>query len=288
MYVGRFAPTPSGPMHLGSLMAAIASYLDAKANRGRWLLRIDDIDTPRVEESAEQSFYDTLIAHGLRWDEPVSRQSDHLDAHQDALSQIKGQRCVFYCSCSRSVLRGVPIYPGFCRDVEHPPNEPHSIRIQTGNEMFSFTDRIQGRLTNHLANVDGDFVICRKDNIPAYPLAVVVDDAITGVTHVVRGSDLIDNTFNQLLIAQKLNLSTPTYAHIPVLNERNEIKLSKRHSIVAIDNRFPTQNLLSAMSLLGLEPPPLNDVHKILNWGVHAWEISKIPKQRSIRNFMSI
>ena len=275
-------------MHIGTLLAAVASYLDAKANQGKWLLRIDDIDTPRVDPSAEQSFYDTLSAHGLHWDEPVARQSDHLETYREALNRFEKEGLVFYCTCTRSLLHGSREYPGNCRNVVHPPTEPHTIRVRTTEEVLRFEDCIQGSLAACLKNVAGDFVIFRKDDNPAYPLAVVIDDALAGVTHVVRGSDLIENTFNQIFLSNWLGLPIPIYAHVPVVHERDDVKLSKRNEIVSIDDRFAYQNLVTTLQLLGLDPPRLRDVNELLKWGVNIWDIANVSKARSFSNFMSI
>ena len=275
-------------MHMGSLLAAVVSYLDARANRGKWLLRIDDLDTPRIEPSAEDSFYRTLRAHGLQWDGPVSRQSEHFDSYKDALQQLKSEHLTFYCTCTRSRLRGFKAYPGYCRTVRQAPEQPYATRVLTEDEVIRFDDLIQGPLANRLSQVDGDFVVFRKEEIPAYPLAVIVDDSLTGVNHVVRGSDLIDNTFNQVYLSGLLDLPIPKYAHLPVFNERDNIKLSKRHKSVAIDDRFAYQNLNSTFQLLGFDPPRLRDIDELVNWGLSIWDISRLPKQRTIENFISL
>ena len=275
-------------MHLGSLLAAVASYLDARANHGKWMLRVDDLDTPRVDPSAEDSFYRTLHAHGLHWDGPVSRQSDHHDAYHEALSQLQRENLTFYCTCSRSQLRGSKEYPGYCRTRARSPKGPAAIRVLTPDKRIDFEDLIQGPSSKRLRDVDGDFIAFRKDNIPAYPLAVVVDDQLTGVTRVVRGSDLMDNTFNQVYLAGVLKSPIPQYAHLAVLNEQDDVKLSKRHDSVAIDNRFAYQNLIWTLQLLGFDPPQLRDVHELVIWGLSVWDISILPNQRSIPNFVSI
>lgn len=289
MYVGRFAPTTSGPLHLGSLVAALASYLDSRAHHGTWLLRLDDIDEPRVSVSAENIALTTLKTHGMHWDGVISRQTDHIHKYEEAVAQLQASQQTFYCTCSRSMLRGKSTYPGYCRLKSEQPEEPASIRVRAPQSTLSFTDRIQGRIAGKLSDVGGDFVIMRKERIASYPLAVVVDDDATGITHVVRGSDLLENTFAQLYLIQQLGLAEPRYAHIPILNQRDEIKLSKRDNARMIDNSTPTLNLISSLHMLGMEPPAkLTKPQALLEWGVAHWDIANVPKQRAVSDFVSI
>ena len=289
MYVGRFAPTTSGPLHLGSLLAAVASYLDARSHDGQWLLRLDDIDEPRTSDSAAKIALTTLEAHGLEWDSVISRQTDHRDRYWDAIGELRKQDLLFYCTCSRKKLRNTPTYPGYCRDRRNMPNGPASIRVRVPNLEIEFVDRIQGSVKGNLANSAGDFIVMRKESIVAYPLAVIVDDDVTDVTDVVRGADLLDNTLEQIFLIQTLGLTVPRYAHIPVLNQRHEIKLSKRGQAFAIDNRVPVLNLTSTLHMLGLEPSGEHrDVHSLLEWAVAQWEVHKVPNKVAIRDFISI
>lgn len=289
MYVGRFAPTTSGPLHLGSLLAAVASYLDARSHGGQWLLRLDDIDEPRTRVDAETIALKTLEVHGLEWDGLISRQSDHRTRYWDVIDELRKQDLVFYCTCSRKKLRSTPTYPGYCRARRNMPFEPASIRVHVPNLEFKFVDRIQGVVKGNLTNGAGDFVVMRKESIAAYPLAVIVDDDVTGVTDVVRGADLIDNTLEQIFLIRTLGLTVPRYAHIPVLNQRNEIKLSKRDQAFAIDNRVPVLNVASALQMLGMEPSTEHrDVHSLLEWAIEQWEIQNVPKEVAIKDFISI
>lgn len=289
MYVGRFAPTTSGPLHLGSLLAAIASYLDARAHDGQWLLRLDDIDAPRSTSNAEQIALATLRAHGLQWDGVISRQSDHRDRYWEAIHSLQDLDLVFYCTCSRKCLKGAATYPGYCRERKTKPVEPASIRVRVPNREWRFQDRVQGPVAGDLATLDGDFIVMRKERIAAYPLAVLVDDDVTGVTDVVRGADLLENTLAQLFLARTLGWQEPRYAHIPVLNQRDDIKLSKRDDAIAIDNRVPTLNLRSCMHMLGMDPPArLRSVAALLTWGQANWDIDRVPKQRAVTDFISV
>ena len=224
-YVGRFAPTPTGPLHFGSLLTAVASYLDARANDGTWHLRIDDLDTPRVIAGAESAILRTLERHGLLWDGPIVRQRERSAAYTAALaSPGLSERC-FYCTCSRKSLAGQTTYPGTCRAIRADPGGA-AIRIQAPRGEIAFEDLIQGRYAEQLAETTGDFVVYRRDAITAYQLAVVVDDDAIGVTRVVRGADLLDNTPRQLYLIERLELATPGYAHIPVITEASGAKLA--------------------------------------------------------------
>ena len=280
-YVGRFAPTPSGPLHIGSLLTAVASWLDARAACGTWLLRIDDLDTPRVDPDAEFAILVTLESHGLRWDGPVHRQSDNLDRHDGAVSQL-GERC-FACGCTRRELRGLDRYPGTCRD-RGLPRDGNALRVRAGLAAPAFTDRVQGHVDRRTV---GDFVVRRRDGFASYPLAVVVDDLAIGVNHVVRGADLLDNTAEQLLVMRMLGIEVPSYAHVPVVVEASGVKLSKHNRATAIDNRWAPHNLAAVLSLLGLDPP-LGQVETMLAWALKEWDIARVPRGRALAGFLAI
>ena len=289
MYVGRFAPTTSGPLHLGSLLAAVASYLDARAHDGHWLLRLDDIDEPRNAANAEAIALTTLRRHGLHWDDVIRRQSNHHADYQSAIEELHRRQLTFYCTCTRKQLKHTRVYPGFCRSRRERPSEPASIRVRVPDKRFSFTDRIQGTVGENLTNVEGDFIVMRKESIVAYPLAVIIDDHVDGVTDVVRGADLLDNTLAQLFLIDSLGFTRPRYAHIPVLNQKDGIKLSKRDGAHAIDIRMPELNLVSVLHMLGLEPPNrFQSVPALLDWAVAQWDISLIPNGPAINDFMSV
>jgi len=283
-YIGRFAPTPSGPLHLGSLLAAAASWLDARARRGRWLVRIDDLDAPRIKSGAEGEILATLEAHGLLWDGSVVRQSDHREHYRAALEEL-GERC-FGCRCTRSQLRGARRYPGTCRDSGL-PRDGNAVRVRVENAAeCSFDDRVAGRREPGAESM-GDFVVWRRDGLPSYPLAVVVDDAAMRVSHVVRGADLLDNTPQQIHLAACLGVVPPVYAHVPVLVDAAGEKLSKHNAATAIDQRHARGNVAVALSLLGLQPPN-EDVPTMLNWAVRHWRIECLPNSRTVPGFVAL
>ena len=229
-YIGRFAPSPTGPLHFGSLLAAVASYLDARAQQGRWLLRVEDIDPPREAKHAATSILRTLEAYGFEWDGPTVFQSRSASAHADAISELDAKGLTYYCKCSRRTLGSAAdgelgkIYPGTCRNKSVTGSAAVRIRV-TGQTRFD--DRIQGTQTMDLASESGDFVIRRRDGLVAYHLAVVVDDVLEGVTHIVRGIDLMPSTHRQIFIQMCLGSESPSYAHIPVAVSEDGDKLSK-------------------------------------------------------------
>lgn len=282
-YVGRFAPTPSGPLHLGSLLTAVASWLDARAHHGTWLLRIDDLDTPRVDPEAEPVILATLESHGLAWDGPVHRQSDHLESHDSAIRQL-GERC-FACCCTRRELRGLDRYPGTCRD-QGLPREGNAVRVRGEVKAPAFMDRVQG-LVDTSSRTVGDFIVLRRDGIASYPLAVVIDDHASGVNNVVRGADLLENTAEQLLLMRWLGVVPPTYAHIPIVVEASGVKLSKHNRATAIDSRWAPHNLATVLSLLGLDPP-LDQVETMLAWAVGEWDIAHVPRAATLAGFFAL
>lgn len=284
-YVGRFAPTPSGPLHFGSLLTALASWLDARSNGGRWLLRIDDIDAPRVDPDAEESIVRALDAHHLHWDAAIVRQSEQRERYRAALEHLQ-PRC-FACRCSRRVLSGTRIYPGTCRQLGLAKGATTSIRIRVDDGRIDFADRVQGHRTQELRDESGDFVVWRRDDMVAYPLAVVVDDDAMGITHVLRGADLLPNTPRQLFIADALELRRPRYAHLPVVVEAGGVKLSKHTGATAVDNRFARHNLTCALNLLGFEPPTA-EVPELLAWAIANWDLGKVPSTEAITSFIAL
>ena len=285
-YVGRFAPTPSGPLHLGSLLTATASWLDARRHRGRWRLRFDDLDEPRTVAGAEAAILATLEAHGLFWDDAVVRQSSHAGRYRDALEEL-GERC-FACRCTRRDLRGTTCYPGTCRLLQLPPDgNALRLRVEAADGCHSFQDRVQGDFGQCLAAEVGDYVVWRRDDIASYPLAVVVDDALMGVTHVVRGADLLDNTPRQLHLAACLGKAEPSYAHVPVIAEASGAKLSKHNAATAIDNRAARHNIQTVLALLGLDAP-LADVDEMLSWATRRWRMERLPRALALPGFVAL
>lgn len=284
-YIGRFAPTPSGPLHFGSLLTALASWLDARAAGGEWRLRVDDLDTPRVDPDAEEQILRALDAHHLHWDGALVRQSDHQERYRDALDRL--EPLCFACRCSRRVLAGARVYPGTCRDLGLAQSDQTSIRIRVDDASIEFEDRVQLHYKEQLAQESGDFIIWRRDDMAAYPLAVVVDDDAMGITHVVRGADLLANTPRQLYLTDALGMPRSTYAHLPVIVEANGAKLSKHTGATAVDNRFPRHNVANALTLLGFEPPPA-DTAELLAWAIENWNIRRVPTGESLSGFIAL
>ncbi len=287
-YVGRFAPTPSGPLHFGSLFTAVASYLDARARQGVWRLRIDDLDAPRSVPGATDDILHALEAHALHWDGPVACQSDHVDRYRAALDALREQALCFRCTCSRRDLRGHRVYPGTCRRREPPATAEAAIRVRAPHTEYAFLDRLQGRCGEHLAAA-GDFLVARRDGYAAYALAVVVDDAAMGVTDIVRGADLLDATPRQLFLMDRLGVTPPRYLHLPVIADRTGAKLSKRTAATAVRHgTFPARNILWTLQLLGLQPPNLETPEEQLRWATSRWDDAVLPRGRSLRSWTSL
>lgn len=284
LYTGRFAPSPSGPLHMGSLLAALASYLDARARQGRWLVRIEDLDPPREQAGADRHILKTLENLGLCWDTPVVYQSQRHAAYAEALQQLHERGLLFYCRCSRRQLRDRGGgYPGTCRPFREPRSDS-AIRLRTDRLYCGFRDLFQGQQCMDAAN-DGDFIVHRRDGHYAYQLAVVVDDAWQGITHIVRGIDLIDNTGRQLYLQQQLGLPTPVYGHIPVIVNAAGQKLSKQHGAAPLQPENAPRDLFTALCYLHQSPPPaLADcsVEDMLDWAVQHWQPAAVAGLQAI------
>jgi glutamyl-Q tRNA(Asp) synthetase len=279
-YRGRFAPSPTGPLHLGSLVAALASYLDAKARHGQWLVRIEDIDPPREVPQATDWILRALETLGLHWDETVLRQSARTDAYESALRQLDQDGLIYACRCSRLDLAGHLVYPGTCRDLHLPWREGTALRCRIAPQRQGFQDRLQGEYAQELERDCGDFVVRRKDGPFSYQLAVVVDDAHQGITDIVRGIDLLDSTPRQLYLQQQLQLPTPRYAHVPVLMDTTTgQKLSKQNLASPLDLARPAATLWHALWLLRQEPPAAlrqDSVANVLAWAVGHWRPAQL------------
>lgn len=283
-YIGRFAPTPTGPLHFGSLIAAVASYCDARAVGGKWLLRMEDIDPPREMPGAANLILRQLEAYGLEWDGEVLFQHQRSEAYLAAMAQLQAQGHLFWCHCSRSDIArlGTAIYPGTCRSFQR-PRDGTAIRVQVPAGTVSFTDRVFGELRENVAKTVGDFVIQRRDGLFAYQLAVVVDDAFQNITDVVRGADLLDNTARQILLQEMLGLPTPRYMHLPLALNRDGAKLSKQTFAKEIPIPATNHLLWDALEFLGQLPPAEIRQHtakELLAWGVSHWQADRIPKQQ--------
>jgi len=277
-YVGRFAPSPSGPLHFGSVVAALASFLEARSRGGRWLVRIDDLDPPRVQQGAARSILETLAALGLTWDGAVTYQSQRHRAYVDTLAELERRHLIFPCACSRTDLAGGP-YPGTCRGGIAPGREPRTLRVRVDDSPIEFLDRLQGRYAQQLAASVGDFVLRRHGGHYAYHLAVVVDDAEAGVTEVVRGIDLLDSTPRQIYLQRALGLATPSYAHIPVVLNEDGSKMSKQEFAAAIDQQIPGKVLCDALRFLRQDvPAELAEAApvEILQHAVGAWNLTRV------------
>lgn len=277
---GRFAPSPTGPLHIGSLYAALASFLDARAQGLAWRLRFDDLDQPRNDPNAPRRIQHTLEVHGLHWDGAVQRQSDRLELYEAALAKLRQMGAVFFCTCSRKRLRGHSTYPGTCRSRRSPINGA-AVRVRVEEAVSEFTDLVQGRQRSRLAETAGDFVIKRRDGPFAYQLATAVDDGDAGMVRVLRGRDLLENTPRQLHLMALLNLPAPAYAHIPVLLSPALEKWSKQTLAPSVDDRKPAANLRTCLALLGLKPPEL-DVQELLEWAVEHWDLCRLGSQDRI------
>jgi glutamyl-Q tRNA(Asp) synthetase len=267
-YVGRFAPSPTGPLHAGSAVAALASWLDARVHRGRWLLRIEDIDPPREQAGAAASIVDTLRRLGLRWDGEPSFQSTHGARYAAALDALAARGLAYPCGCTRreiadSQLRaggergrhGELRYPGTCRGGHAPGRVARAWRLRVPDGSVLFEDRLLGPQSQDVAAEIGDFVLKRADGLWAYQLAVVVDDAAQGVTDVVRGADLLGSTARQVVLARALGVPSPRWMHVPVVAGPDGDKLSKQNGAAAVDASRPLAVLGAALRHLGIEPP---------------------------------
>jgi glutamyl-Q tRNA(Asp) synthetase len=272
-------------LHLGSLYTALASFLEAKAHGGEWLLRIDDVDTPRVAAGASDSILRTLERFGLDWDGPVVYQSQHFADYQAALDRLDQAGLLYPCICSRKTLAALPRvaertpYPGFCRHVQYSRDLPHALRVLVGDTVIQFDDKLQGPQYWDLKQVFGDFIVFRRDTIFAYHLATVIDDATAGVSEVLRGYDLLDSTPLQIHLQNLLGLPTPNYRHIPVLVDSNGTKLSKQNLAEAVDRYEVAATLVSILRLFGLVLPlDLRNapVAEILTWAIAHWDVNQL------------
>ncbi len=286
-YRGRFAPSPTGPLHLGSLVAALGSYLDARTHNGIWLLRMEDIDPPRIQPGAASAILRSLEAHGFTWDEAIVWQSQRQAAYAEALARLRQTERVYACTCSRKdISRNArlgadgPVYPGTCRRHQH--QSPHAaFRFFAPNAPIAFTDRLQGRVVCDLGRDLGDFVLRRADGVYSYQLAVVVDDAAQGITHIVRGSDLLVSTPRQIALQKALGLTTPTYLHLPVLLDAAGDKLSKQTLAAPLNNADPLPALLMAMRFLGQsDSHPPATLSEFWPWATARWSPHRLPRWR--------
>lgn len=288
MYIGRFAPSPTGPLHLGSLFTAVASYLDAKANDGRWLVRIDDLDPPREMPGAPTLILNTLEKHGLLWDGEVVYQSQRHHHYQQAIDSILAKGQAFYCTCTRKALAalGGP-YPGTCRSVSEEPADPSSIRVLLESpKPIHFNDLIQGDYEQDLTNTIGDFIIRRKDRLYAYHIACVVDDYLQQITHIIRGLDLLESTPRQIYLQRLLHFPQPCYGHLPVIVGADQQKLSKQSFALGIQDTQANDNLIWVLTALGFKiPTELLDesCETLLEWAIPHWHLDLVKGRSSLQ-----
>jgi glutamyl-Q tRNA(Asp) synthetase len=292
-YRGRFAPSPTGPLHFGSLVAALGSFLDARAHGGEWLVRMEDLDAPREAPGAADDILRALAALRLEWDGVVLRQSARTDAYRAALADLAQLGALYPCACTRreisdSAIAGIDgslVYPGTCRAGLPPGRTGRATRVRVDDAVIDFDDAVQGRVSQQLARDVGDFVLLRADGLYAYQLAVVVDDAAQGITDVVRGADLLDSTPRQIFLQRLLHLPTPRYLHLPVATNARGEKLSKQTAAPPIDPARPGAALVRALAFLG-QPVDTGSEWagpgEILANATARWDRSRIPRVRAL------
>lgn len=289
-YRGRFAPSPTGLLHFGSLVAAVGSYLEAKTRGGEWLVRIEDLDAPREMPGASRNILFTLESLGMMWDGDVVYQSQRKAFYQEALNSMIKQNLIYPCTCTRKEIAdsselGIigPIYPGTCRNALL-SDKPSALRIRTHNKFIQFEDALKGLVKQQLGSDTGDFVLRRADGTFAYQLAVVVDDAEQNITHVVRGADLLDSTPRQIFLQQCLSYPVPSYMHLPVVINSEGKKLSKQTRATPIDLTKTLTQLVAAIQFLGQTPPAelaTSNLSSFWQWALENWQANKIPQGES-------
>ena len=286
-YRGRFAPSPTGPLHFGSLVAAVGSFLQARKNQGAWYLRIEDLDPPREVPGAADNILSTLENYGLHWDKGVLYQSQRSDIYLNALEQLIKQGSVYPCGCSRKQIQETavsghfgPIYQGVCRQGLSKNTPPRSLRVLTDDSPVIFIDKLRGRFEQRIESEIGDFVVRRADNLFAYQLAVVVDDAAQNITEVVRGADLLDNTPRQIHLQKLFNYPTPDYMHLPVVLNHQGQKLSKQTGAPTIAGLRPQTILFDVLRFLNQNPASEIidcDLDSFWQWAIQNWQPSSVP-----------
>ena len=291
IYRGRFAPSPTGPLHFGSLVAALGSCLEARVQGGEWLLRIEDVDAPRCPPAVAEDILRTLEACGFAWDGEVLWQSRRTERYRELLGQLRQDGRLYPCACTRRELAdsqlapdGAHVYPGTCRDGLPPGRAARAWRLRVDEAVVAFDDALQGRVAQDLARDVGDFVLLRADGYFAYQLAVVADDADQGITHVVRGADLLDSTARQIFLQRCLGVPTPAYAHLPVVVNAQGEKLSKQTLAPAIDTVTPAPTLCAALRFLGQSPPAELErapLAELWSWAQAHWDMARVPRRRT-------
>ena len=282
-YVGRFAPSPTGPLHFGSVLVAIGSWLDARAAGGRWHVRLDDLDTPRNAHGAPSRILNELCRLGLRWDGAVLRQSEDGARYQQALAFLKKSEATFACGCTRqSLVDGT--YPGTCRNGLSAGATARTTRLRVDGEVVTINDLVQGVYSQNLQSSPGDFVLVRADGIVSYHLATVIDDAAAGITHIVRGADLLDSTPRQVVLQRALGLPTPQYAHLPIATNAKGQKLSKQTHAAATEGHAVARLWCDALHFLGYREATsmlTAKLKEIQDWAITQWSLSRVPASSS-------
>jgi glutamyl-Q tRNA(Asp) synthetase len=281
--IGRFAPSPTGSLHFGSLIAAVSSYLEAKKAGGSWLIRVEDIDPPREVAGSSTEIIKDLERFGLLADEPVLYQASRTRAYQETVNNLLAARRAYSCGCSRKDLPASGIYPGTCRNGIPAGKTARAIRFRLDDDICEFTDGVQGRITESPAISCGDFIIKRADGLFAYQLAVVVDDDFQRVTQVVRGADLLDSTGRQIALQRALGLKQPDYMHLPVAVCTDGKKLSKRDRTDPVKHQDPAYAVGQALSFLGQRPPANLPLKALWVWALEHWDSTLIPRQKEIK-----
>lgn len=285
-YRGRFAPSPTGSLHFGSLVSALGSYLDARSQQGEWLVRMEDLDQTREVKGTADEILRTLDAFGFEWDGAVAYQSRRTDSYAEALDRLLKENLVYPCGCTRKEINlaareGIEgsVYPGTCSHGLRSGRQAHAIRLRTFDKEEGVEDAIQGLLRQNLARDVGDFVIRRADGYHAYQLAVVVDDAWQGITHIVRGADLLLSTPRQRHLQRLLDLPEPSYAHLPLVVDESGRKLSKQFRDAPVEQRTPMRALLQALAHLGQPLPPEQPtcLDDFWQWSISHWSVSRVP-----------
>lgn len=285
---GRFAPSPTGPLHYGSLLAALASFLSVRSQDGCWLVRMEDIDPPREMAGAADDILRTLEKFHLHWDGQIMYQSARIEAYEAVLQAVIERGLAYTCTCTRKEIRerGETAYQGHCRDGSDPDRSQHSIRIRSTADDIGFTDLIQGKLQYNLRAHAGDFNIRRADGLFAYQLAVVVDDAAQQVTEIIRGADLLESTTHQLYLQGVMGYSTPLYGHIPVAVIEDGVKLSKQTGAQPVSSLPVVPVLIRALQDLGQSPPDAlrtANAEEVIEWAVGNWSLDQVPVKTSVK-----
>ena len=284
-HVGRFAPSPSGPLHFGSLVAALGSFLQARSQQGRWLVRIEDIDPPREMAGASELILQTLEAHGLGWDGEVMYQSRRHEHYDEIIEGLYRAGDLYWCRCTRrEIMAAGGFYNGHCRTLGLTA-EGCAARLRQHHPVYHFEDQLQGHIAVPAALAEEDFIVRRRDGLYAYNLAVVVDDMDSGITEIVRGADLLEPTVRQIALYQTLGADVPAWVHLPLAVLADGNKLSKQNHAPALAQDDVRPALWQALAFLGQCPPPClreNTVDEIIAWGIAHWQLARVPRQQKI------